>query len=50
MFHYCLNRPGFLLLGRSENVASFGDLFAPVDVEHRIFSQVGREHGGSRSR
>ena len=41
MFHYCLNRPGFLLLGRSENVTSNADLFEPADLEHRIFSRIG---------
>src|SRR6266496_4133864 len=41
MFHYCLNRPGFLLLGRSENVTSMKDLFEPADLEHRVFSRVG---------
>ena len=41
MFHYCLNRPGFLLLGRSEATSSVQDLFAPADAEHRIFSRVG---------
>ncbi|TMA11325.1 MAG: response regulator [Deltaproteobacteria bacterium] len=41
MFHYCLNRGGFLLLGRSENLAGFAELFQAVDLEHRIFSRVG---------
>src|SRR5438132_1000420 len=41
MFHYCLNRGGFLLLGRSENLAGFPELFQAVDREHRIFSRVG---------
>ena len=41
MFHYCLNRGGFLLLGRSENLAGFAELFKAVDLEHRIFSRVG---------
>jgi two-component system, chemotaxis family, CheB/CheR fusion protein len=40
-FHYCLNRPGFLMLGRSENVTSARDLFEPADLEHRIFARVG---------
>ena len=41
MFHYCLNRPGFLLLGRSEAITGAQDLFETVDPEHRIFSRVG---------
>jgi two-component system, chemotaxis family, CheB/CheR fusion protein len=46
-FHYCLNRPGFVVLGRSENLAGFRDLFEPVDLEHRIFARVGE--GGRMS-
>ena len=41
MFNYCLNRPGFLLLGRSEAVTSAQDLFQAVDLEHRIFTRTG---------
>jgi two-component system CheB/CheR fusion protein len=41
MFHFCLNRPGFLVLGRSENASRHEDLFEPVDVEHRIFARLG---------
>ncbi|HEY2969178.1 MAG TPA: chemotaxis protein CheB [Casimicrobiaceae bacterium] len=36
-FHYALNPNGFLLLGASETIGSFSDLFAPVDREHRIY-------------
>ena len=45
-FHYCLNRPGFLLLGRSENVTGFEDLFEPVDLEHRILARGRRKADG----
>jgi two-component system CheB/CheR fusion protein len=41
MFHYCLNRGGFLLLGRSENLTGFGELFEAADLQHRIFSRLG---------
>jgi len=41
MFHYCLNRVGFLLLGRNENLTGFAELFEAADLEHRIFSRVG---------
>ena len=37
VFHYALRPNGFLFLGQSETVARHGDLFAPVDKQHRIF-------------
>ena len=36
-FHYALNQPGFLVLGTSETVGSFTDLFGVVDHKHRIY-------------
>src|SRR5205807_9952459 len=39
MFHYALKTSGFLLLGSSETVGSFPDLFAPVDKKNRIYSR-----------
>lgn len=36
-FHYALNPTGFLVLGSSETVGSFKDLFNPIDATHRIF-------------
>lgn len=36
-FHYCLNEPGFLLLGRTENVASRQPFFSTVDKANKIF-------------
>jgi chemotaxis methyl-accepting protein methylase/signal transduction histidine kinase/chemotaxis response regulator CheB len=36
-FHYCLNQPGFLLLGRTEAISGFTQLFTPVDKAHKIF-------------
>jgi two-component system CheB/CheR fusion protein len=41
MLHYCLTRQGYLFLGESETITGFGDLFALVDKEHRIFVKVG---------
>ena len=38
-FHYALNPNGFLILGASESVGSFHDLFHPIDNTHRIFSK-----------
>jgi two-component system CheB/CheR fusion protein len=46
-FHFCLNRPGYLLLGRSETVTASKELFAPLHQEHRIFAKVGEARGMS---
>lgn len=43
MLHHCLNRPGYLFLGSSEAISGFGDLFVPVDKEHRIFLKTGED-------
>ncbi|MGZ8244368.1 chemotaxis protein CheB [Methylomagnum sp.] len=39
MFHYALNPNGFLLLGNSESIGAFADLFAPAHKRHRIYSK-----------
>jgi two-component system CheB/CheR fusion protein len=36
-FHYALKPHGFLLLGASESVAGFPDLFEPADKKHKIY-------------
>jgi two-component system CheB/CheR fusion protein len=36
-FHYALNPNGYLLLGASETIGSFGDLFSLVDHKHRLY-------------
>jgi len=36
-FHYSLTQPGFLLLGRTENVSGFNQLFAPFDKLGKIY-------------
>ena len=41
LFHYCLNQPGYLLLGRSENVMGFERLFDEVDKSNKIFMRSG---------
>ncbi|HEX7843222.1 MAG TPA: CheR family methyltransferase [Kofleriaceae bacterium] len=38
--HFALNYPGFLLLGRAENIAAGADLFSPIDKEARIFART----------
>ena len=39
-FHYCLKQPGFLLLGRTEAISGFSQLFSPVDKAHKIFART----------
>jgi two-component system CheB/CheR fusion protein len=39
-FHYCLNQPGFLLLGRAEGVTNQPLLFSVANKENKIFSRV----------
>jgi two-component system CheB/CheR fusion protein len=39
LFHYALNPGGYLVLGSSESISGFTDLFTPVDKEHRIFAK-----------
>jgi two-component system CheB/CheR fusion protein len=38
-FHYALRSTGFLMLGRSESMSGFTDLFTVVDREHKIWSK-----------
>ncbi|MFL5349259.1 MAG: chemotaxis protein CheB [Hyalangium sp.] len=38
-FHYCLNSPGFLLLGRSESLSAFGQLFSTVNKSHKLLAR-----------
>ena len=39
LFHYALNPAGFLFLGSSETVGEFGDLFAAVDRQSKLFQR-----------
>ena len=39
-FHYCLNQPGFLLLGRTESISSQQHLFTAMDKTNKIFSRA----------
>ena len=39
LFHYALNPGGYLMLGPSETIGAFGDLFTPVNSEHKIFAK-----------
>jgi two-component system CheB/CheR fusion protein len=39
-FHYALNHPGFLVLGRAENISGFNQLFSPTDKSNKIFART----------
>jgi len=39
LLHYALKPTGFLVLGSSETVGSYRDLFAVADVAHKIFAR-----------
>ena len=41
VFHYSLNRGGFLFLGTSESVGGFSDLFSSIDAKWKIFKRKG---------
>ncbi|RJQ50319.1 MAG: PAS domain-containing protein [Nitrospiraceae bacterium] len=41
IFHYSLNRGGFLFLGTSESVGGFSDLFSSGDPKWKIFQRKG---------
>ena len=51
-FHYALNEPGFLMLGRSENLAAFAGLFSAVDRANKLYARTAvpsRLHLGAMS-
>lgn len=41
LFHYALNRNGFLFLGNSETVGEFGDSFVTIDRKWKLFQRSG---------
>jgi len=41
LFHYALKPKGYLLLGSSETIRNFEDLFHAEDKQHRLFSKRG---------
>jgi two-component system, chemotaxis family, CheB/CheR fusion protein len=47
LFHYALNPNGLLMLGSSETVGDFTDLFAPVDRKAKLYKGQG-EQGASK--
>jgi two-component system, chemotaxis family, CheB/CheR fusion protein len=44
VFHYALNPGRFLLLGSSESIGTYGDLFAVVDRRHKIYLKKSAPH------
>src|SRR6185312_1413803 len=41
-FHYCLNHPGFLLLGRTESISGFSQFFTRTDRGGKTFARTAR--------
>lgn len=41
LFHYCLRRKGVLMLGSSETIGRFGNLFAAIDSRQRLYRRDG---------
>jgi two-component system, chemotaxis family, CheB/CheR fusion protein len=39
IFHYSLRHDGYLLLGSSETVGNFGELFSAMDRKHKIYQK-----------
>ena len=39
-FHFAVNPGGYLFLGKAEMMLTHANLFAPVDLKHRVFSKV----------
>lgn len=39
IFHYALKSNGFLMLGNSESIGDFADLFVPVDKKSKIYTR-----------
>ena len=46
-FHYALRPNGFLLLGSSETIREFTDMFSTEDRAHKFFVRIGESHGRS---
>ncbi|PRR83464.1 Chemotaxis protein methyltransferase Cher2 [Clostridium vincentii] len=40
LFHYSLNKGGFLFLGSAESVGNFTNLFKPLDLKSRIYQRL----------
>ena len=40
MFHYCLNSPGFLVLGQAEGVPGRQEFFSAIDETNKVFART----------
>jgi two-component system CheB/CheR fusion protein len=40
-FHYALDPAGYLILGSSESLRDYGEMFATVDRRHKIYTKLG---------
>ncbi len=40
-FHYALRQEGFLLLGSSETIRNYSNLFSMVDRKHKVYGKIG---------
>jgi two-component system CheB/CheR fusion protein len=49
LFHYALKPRGFLLLGTSETVGDFGDMFAAQDRKLKLYQRKEDFHGAQRA-
>jgi len=49
LFHYALNRGGFLFQGTSETVGDFGDLFAILDRKSKVYQRREDVHSAQRT-
>ena len=49
LFHYALSPSGFLLLGTSETVGDFGDLFTALDRKSKLYLRRDDCHGAQRA-
>jgi two-component system, chemotaxis family, CheB/CheR fusion protein len=48
LFHYALNAGGSLLLGSSETVGDFTELFAPIDRKSKLYTAQGGDRESKR--
>jgi len=48
LFHYTMNQNGLLLLGSSETVGEFDDLFAPLDRHAKLYRRKDPRNGARR--
>ena len=47
-FHYALNDPGYLFMGKAEMLLTQNTMFSPVNLKWRVFSRVARGSMGDR--